>query len=116
MSNIPVEGTWAGDILAIMTVAAPVSSLIVAAIIPSKLGAFFSALAVSGLIIFFCVWSSHSGQANPNQLGPAIFAGWAGLISVFVAGVVTVGRGFITWPDVSAHANSDAPVADTEES
>jgi hypothetical protein len=108
MANIPVEGTWAGDILAIMTVIAPVSSLIVAAVIPSKLGAFFSALAVSGLIIFLCVWSSNNGQSNPNQLGPAIFAGWAGLISVFVAGVVTVGRGLISWPDVSKKANSDA--------
>ncbi len=115
MSNIPVEGTWAGDILAIMTVAAPVSSLIVSAIIPSKLGAFFSALAVSGLIIFFCVLSSHDGHANPNQLGPAIFAGWAGLISLFVATVVTVGRGLITWPDVSPPANDDSAVATPEE-
>ena len=114
MSNIPVEGSWAGDILAIMTVAAPVSSLVVAAIIPSRLGAFFSALAVSGLIIFFCVWSARSGQANPNQLGPAIFAGWAGLISIFIAGVLTVGRGLISWPDVSNQSRMEAPASDDD--
>ena len=115
MSNIPVEGTWAGDILAIMTVAAPVSSLIVSAIIPSRLVAFFSALTVSGLIIFFCVWSSHSGQPNPNQLGPAIFAGWAGLISLFVAGAVTIGRGLISWPDVSTETEGDRPAISSDE-
>jgi hypothetical protein len=100
MSYIPVEGTWAGDILAVMTVLAPVSALIISAVIPSKVAAFFSALTISGLIITFSVWSASDGQANTNQLGPAIFASWAGLISIFVAAVVTIGRGFITWPEV----------------
>jgi hypothetical protein len=115
MSYIPVEGSWAGDILAVMTVAAPVSSLIMSAFVPSKVGAFFSALAASGLIIGFSVWSSTQGQSNPSQLGPAIFAGWAGLISVFIAAVVTIGRGLITWPEVEEPGVEAAPKSPQED-
>jgi hypothetical protein len=116
MANIPVEGTWAGDILAVMTVAAPVSSLIISAAVPSRIGAFFSALTASGLIIFVCVWSSFEGQTNSNQLGATIFASWAGLISLFVAAVVTIGRGFITWPEVGVPTSNEAPKPAQDES
>jgi len=107
MSYIPAEGTWAGDVFAVMTVVAPVSSLILSAVVPSKLLAFFSAITVSGLIIAFSVWSAGLEQTTSSQLGPAIFASWAGSISIFVAAVVTIGRRIITWPEVTVPSTDE---------
>ena len=115
MSNIPVEGTWAGDVLAIMTVAAPLSSLFASAFIRPKFLAFMGAVALSGSIIFLGVWSSYDDSANQSVIGASVFAGWAGLISLFIATVVTIGRTIITSPTPalshSAEKTDDQPSA-----
>ena len=110
MSNIPVEGSRAGDILAIMTVLAPVSSVLFSSFIKSKAGAFVVAVSVSGTIIAGSLWIATDGVAKTDSMiGPVVFGSWAGGVSLFMALVITIGRTIITSPEVSSPPSEPGP-------
>lgn len=107
MEHIPGEGTRAGDIFAVMVILAPVVSLLLASLIKPRAAAFLMAVIGSGCVIGGGFWLARTGdQVAGLASGGLVFGGWAGILSLFFALVITVGRGFITSPVVEPSAES----------
>jgi hypothetical protein len=108
MEHIPGEGSRAGDIFAVMVVLAPVVSLLLASLIKPRAAAFFLAIIGSGCVIGGGFWLAGTGeQVAGLAAGGLVFGGWAGILSLFFALVISVGRGFITSPVVESAAESE---------
>lgn len=99
IDNVPVEGTPAGDAMALMLMFAPLTAVIVSFVVKKTSLAFFCALLASGSVIGGILrYCFAVAPVDSTVTGAWIFGGGATLLSLFMTTLIVGARALARRP------------------